>query len=185
MFKISFNNNSLKIHRILSGDCSYPSWRYTFILEEKLYYFRHRTFLKSVSQYFPGDRLISLRTDFQWPSHSPDLSPGDYFLWGYMKGKVYEDNPQTIEALKTIIRREIRGIPQEMCPRVVQNFNVRVATVIQRRGAQMEDVINYSAVGLKNWPNKYKLISQWSRCWCIIMTNFFFKMLSLKEVLNI
>ena len=43
----------------------------------------------------------------------------------------YENNTQTVEALKTNIRREIRRIPQEMCARVIQNFNVRVATVIQ------------------------------------------------------
>ena len=77
------------------------------------------------------------------PGHSPDLSPADFFLWGYLKGKVYENNPQTTEALKTNIRREIRRIPQEMCARVIQNFNVRVATVIQRRGAWIEHVINY------------------------------------------
>ena len=32
---------------------------------------------------------------------------------------------------------------QEMCARVIQNFNVRVATVIQRRGAWIDHVINY------------------------------------------
>lgn len=30
-----------------------------------------------------------------------------------------------------------------MCDRVITNFNVRVATVIQRRGTWIEHVINY------------------------------------------
>ena len=33
-----------------------------------------------------------------------------------------------------------------MCDRVITNFNVRVATVIQRRGTWIEHVINYWTV---------------------------------------
>ena len=29
---------------------------------------------------FPGDRLISRRTNFPWPPYTPDLTPRDYFL---------------------------------------------------------------------------------------------------------
>lgn len=94
-------------------------------------------------RYFPGDRLISRRTDHPWPAHSPDLSPLDYFLWGYLKDRVYANNPQTIDALKNNIRTEIRRIPHDMLDRVITNFNVRVATVIQRQGAWIEHIINY------------------------------------------
>ena len=31
--------------------------------------------------------------DHPWPAHSPDLSPLDYFLWRYLKGGVYANNP--------------------------------------------------------------------------------------------
>jgi hypothetical protein len=99
--------------------------------------------LEYLGQHFPGDRLISRRTDNPWPPYSPDLTPLDYFLWGYLKERVYEDNPDTIDRLKENIRREIRRIPNDMLERVVNNFNVRVAHVIQRRGAWVEHVINY------------------------------------------
>ena len=56
--------------------------------------------LEYLRQYFSGDRLISRRTDNPWPPYSPDLNPPDYFLWGYLKDRVYEDNPPTIERLK-------------------------------------------------------------------------------------
>jgi hypothetical protein len=75
----------------------------------------------------PGDRLISRRTDFPWPPYSPNLNPTDYFLWGYLKEKVYANNPQTLAVLKENIRREIRNIPRDMIVRVIANFNVRVA----------------------------------------------------------
>ena len=53
--------------------------------------------LEYLRQYFPGEKLISRRTDNPWPTYSPDLTPPDYFLWGYLKARVSQDNPPTIE----------------------------------------------------------------------------------------
>ena len=44
---------------------------------------------------FPG-RLISRFGDVPWPPRSPDLTPPDFFLWGYLKGKVYINMPNTL-----------------------------------------------------------------------------------------
>ena len=94
--------------------------------------------LQYLRQCFLGDRLILRRTDNPWPPYSPDLTPLDYFLWGYLKERVYEDNPDTIERLKENIKREIRRIPNDVLDRAMDNFNVRVANVIQQRGAWIE-----------------------------------------------
>ena len=99
--------------------------------------------LEYLRRYFPGDRLISRRTDNPWPAHSPGLSPPDFFVWGYLKERVHHNNLQIIDVLKENIHREIRRIPREMLDRVINNFNVCVATVIQRRGAWIEYVINH------------------------------------------
>ncbi|KAK8405418.1 hypothetical protein O3P69_001754 [Scylla paramamosain] len=37
---------------------------------------------------FPA-RLVSRRDDVEWPPHSPDLSICNFFLWGYLKEKVF------------------------------------------------------------------------------------------------
>ncbi|GFV84063.1 uncharacterized protein TNCV_3037251 [Trichonephila clavipes] len=47
------------------------------------------------------DRLISRFGPVNWPPRSCDLTPLDYFLWGYVKSLVYADKPQTFEFLKT------------------------------------------------------------------------------------
>ncbi|GFT10473.1 transposable element Tcb1 transposase [Trichonephila clavipes] len=47
-----------------------------------------------------GDRLISRFAPVNWPPRSCDLTPLDYFLWGYVKSLVYADKPQTLD-LKT------------------------------------------------------------------------------------
>ena len=45
---------------------------------------------------FPG-RMISRKSDYNWPPRSCDLTPLDFFLWGYMKDKVYGYAPQSIQ----------------------------------------------------------------------------------------
>ena len=44
---------------------------------------------------FPG-QVISRNGDYNRPPRSCDLTPLDFFLWGYMKDKVYADAPQSI-----------------------------------------------------------------------------------------
>ena len=58
---------------------------------------------------FPG-KLVSHRGDVPWLPRSPDLSPWDFFLWGYLKGKVYVDKPRDIPHLQNAIGREMRAI---------------------------------------------------------------------------
>ncbi|GFV64710.1 hypothetical protein TNCV_1636631 [Trichonephila clavipes] len=57
-----------------------------------------------------GDRLISRFGPVNWPPRSCDLTPLDYFLWGYVKSLVYADKPQTLDHLEDNIRRIIADI---------------------------------------------------------------------------
>ncbi|GFT58090.1 uncharacterized protein TNCV_722681 [Trichonephila clavipes] len=54
-----------------------------------------------------GDRLISRFGPVKWPPRSCDLTPLDYFLWGYVKSLVYADMPHTLDHLEDNIRRVI------------------------------------------------------------------------------
>jgi hypothetical protein len=70
--------------------------------------------MNAVNALFPG-RVISRNRDIPWPPHSPDLTACDFFLWGYLKTKVFEaDPPGTIPALKQRIQNEIAPIPVNM-----------------------------------------------------------------------
>jgi hypothetical protein len=42
-----------------------------------------------------------------WPPRSTDPLPCDFYLWGRHKGKVYHNNPRTLEELKQNIQQEI------------------------------------------------------------------------------
>jgi len=78
-----------------------------------------------LQQRFP-DRLISRGCDPQWSPHAPDLNPPDFYLWGFLKDRVYGNNPQTIPDLKAAITVAIRAIPREECGRVIKNFARRI-----------------------------------------------------------
>ncbi|GFV19873.1 putative LOC100569746 [Trichonephila clavipes] len=57
-----------------------------------------------------GDRLISHFGPVNWPPRSCDLTPLDYFLWGYVMSLVYADKPQMLDHLEDNIRRVIADI---------------------------------------------------------------------------
>lgn len=89
---------------------------------------------------FPG-RVISRNGDVNWPPRSCDLTPLDFFLWGYVKGEVYKSNPQTIPDLQAEIIRVIGGIEAELCQNVIRNFNKRINHCRDSRGAHLGDII--------------------------------------------
>ncbi|XP_053382297.1 uncharacterized protein LOC128549521 [Mercenaria mercenaria] len=72
--------------------------------------------LKWLEQTF-GTRLISLKTEKVWPPYSPDLSPLDFHLWGYLKDNVYYPKPTSIRELKAAIRRDKKHFKRHMCQR--------------------------------------------------------------------
>ena len=89
---------------------------------------------------FPG-RLISLRGDVGWPARSPDLSPCDFFLWGYLKEKVFKHRPRSLEDLKERIRQKIDAIPPEITRRVIKNFREGLQQCVANDGRLMSDMI--------------------------------------------
>ena len=68
-----------------------------------------------------GDKLISRNGPVNWPARSCDLTPLDYFLWGYVKSLVYADKPATIDALEANIVRVLRDIRPAVLEKVAKN----------------------------------------------------------------
>ncbi|GFV92500.1 uncharacterized protein TNCV_1744051 [Trichonephila clavipes] len=61
-----------------------------------------------------GDRLISRFGPVNWPPRSCDLTPLDYFRWGYVIPLVYADKSQTLDHLEDNIRRVFADIRPQM-----------------------------------------------------------------------
>ena len=96
--------------------------------------------LKWIKERFKS-RVISRRCDPFWAPHSPDLSPPDFFLWGYLKDRCYKNHPQTIADLQTDVENEIKAIPATMRAAVISNFCVRINLCLARNGGHLEHVL--------------------------------------------
>ncbi|GFX71695.1 uncharacterized protein TNCV_4131411 [Trichonephila clavipes] len=88
-----------------------------------------------------GDRLISRFGPVNWPSRSSDLTPLDYFLWGYVKSLVYADKPQTLDHLEDNIRRVIADIRPQMLEKSHRKSNVQIDYIRASRGSPMPEII--------------------------------------------
>lgn len=99
-----------------------------------------REAMNLLREFFP-DRIISKNGDFPWPPRSPDMTPPDFFLWGYLKSKVYVNKPKSLRALKNNIRNEISKIPVEMLEKVMENAEKRVHACIKEKGHHLRDII--------------------------------------------
>ncbi|GFW67578.1 muscleblind-like protein 1 [Trichonephila clavipes] len=88
-----------------------------------------------------GDRLISRFGPVNWPPRSCDLTPLDYFLWGYVKSLVYADKPQMLDHLEDNIRRVIADIRPQMLEKVIENWTSRLDYIRASRGSHMPEII--------------------------------------------
>ncbi|GFW35687.1 uncharacterized protein TNCV_4435361 [Trichonephila clavipes] len=88
-----------------------------------------------------GDRLISRFGPVNWPPRSCDLTPLDYFLWGYVKSLVYADKPQTLDHLEDNIRRVIADLRPQMLEKVIENWMSRLDYIRASRGSSMPEII--------------------------------------------
>ena len=58
-------------------------------------------------------RIIALNHPIEWPPRSHDITPCDYFLWGYLKNNVYVSAPTNMEDLMQRIRRETDALKRD------------------------------------------------------------------------
>ncbi|PNF25374.1 hypothetical protein B7P43_G10917, partial [Cryptotermes secundus] len=86
-------------------------------------------------------QLISLRGDVLWATHSPDLTPCDFFLWGYLKVEVFKHRPTNLLQLKNVIRQEVAKIPVHTLERAEGNFRKRLHQCIENSGHQLQDIL--------------------------------------------
>lgn len=84
---------------------------------------------------FFEDRVISRDL---WPPRSPDLTPPDFFLWGYLKNKIFRNRMHDIEELKNAITYEINQISAETLINVFENLKRRVDLCIAHDGAHFQ-----------------------------------------------
>jgi hypothetical protein len=92
---------------------------------------------------------VSSQTDFliishgqNWLPNSRDLNPCDYFLWGFLKEKIFPKKLQTIVELRAAIIQACNEITEDMCRQVINIITIRVEEVARRNGGHTEHLIH-------------------------------------------
>jgi len=88
-----------------------------------------------------GDWLIGRNFTIPWPARSPDLTPMDYWFWGYLKSKVYQKAPATLPALRLAIRECIDAITQEQLQNGVYHSITRMQAIMDNEGGHIEHLL--------------------------------------------
>ncbi|CAH0560519.1 unnamed protein product [Brassicogethes aeneus] len=86
-------------------------------------------------------RWIGRGGPVNWPARSPDLTSPDFFLWGYLIDKVFQQAPTTREYMIQRIRNACAEIPADMLLSCVQSFEKRINKCLEVQGHNFEHLI--------------------------------------------
>jgi hypothetical protein len=78
---------------------------------------------------------------FRWPPYSPDFTPCDFFLWGYVKSLVYRTEPANLNELEQRIRGVFADLAenhQNMIDRSIDDYARRMERCIDVGGRSVE-----------------------------------------------
>ena len=76
-----------------------------------------------------------------WPLRSPDLTPCNFFLWGFVKDNVYVSPlPMSLNELRDRITHALQTVTAYMLHRVWDEFDYRVDVCRVTQGAHIEGV---------------------------------------------
>lgn len=74
-----------------------------------------------------------------WPARSPDLTPLDFFVWGFLKNKVYSTAVNSEQELRDRITAAVENLRQELSFKVtVAAMRKRSRACIRNQGKQFE-----------------------------------------------
>ncbi|GFV03977.1 uncharacterized protein TNCV_916021 [Trichonephila clavipes] len=89
-----------------------------------------------------GDcRAMFNSTRYPWPPRLLDLTPADFWLWGYLKSRVYLSGPSSLSELKDAIRREVSSIHPDMLHSAVAGFVTRLECLLPCGGGHVEHIL--------------------------------------------
>lgn len=87
-------------------------------------------------------RWIGIHSDLhEWPPRSPDLTPMDFFVWGYIQDQVYQTLPSNRADLIAKIEAASLNITPAMLGTVRQSFMRRVALCLEQSGGYFEHLL--------------------------------------------
>lgn len=91
----------------------------------------------SLDKHFPN-RWIGRGGPIPWPPRSPDITPCDFFVWGFVKDRVYASKVNNTEEMKRKIREAFEEIDVPMLRRVWADLEHRLDYLRANNGKHVE-----------------------------------------------
>ena len=85
--------------------------------------------------------MISRGCKIEWSSISPDLNPADFWLWGYLKSRVYRDSSITLVELKNAIQLTVDAIDGDMLHSTVMGVVTSLFCLLPCGGGSVEHLL--------------------------------------------
>ena len=73
-----------------------------------------------------------------WPPRSTDRTPCDFFLWGFVKSKVYKSRPSSVPELKERIITTFQEVTTDLCQQTVLAYRERLHQLTENGGRHAE-----------------------------------------------
>lgn len=89
---------------------------------------------------FPS-KWIGTNGPIQWPPRSPDLTPLDFFIWGYVKNTVYKNQYETVETLQNAISTALHMIAGRTILKATRSVHRRCVKCIEVQGEIFEHLL--------------------------------------------
>jgi hypothetical protein len=89
--------------------------------------------------HFPGC-WVGRDGPIPWPPCSPDITPLDFFLWGYIKAIVYKTLVTSLDELKLRIVAAIETVTPQMLENTWREIEYRLDILSSMKGAHVEVV---------------------------------------------
>ena len=90
-----------------------------------------------LDEQIPG-RWIGRRGSYDWPARSPDLTPCDFFLWGWAKEEVYRTKPSNLDELQERIEHVLTNVLQEFLRKSIKDIPKRLQRLVENNGGYIE-----------------------------------------------
>ena len=91
-------------------------------------------------------QALDRRGPIEWPARSPDLTPPDFFLRGYLNNIVYKDMPTKLTELRNWIASACAEIDNGMCTHVCKSLGKCFVRCRDARGAQQFKLIFFCII---------------------------------------
>lgn len=77
----------------------------------------------------------------RWPPRSPDLTPLDYFFWGYLKNEIYKNRSNNIEDLRRNFENCIQNVSNLSILNATRAVRRRCEKCLAQNGRQFEHLL--------------------------------------------